>query len=55
MARKIEETRNQADLRYIRRHPQRDSFPVRRLTLAAALLVSFALILLVIQRFPLPI
>ncbi|MEA2907934.1 MAG: hypothetical protein QOJ15_15 [Bradyrhizobium sp.] len=55
MARKIEETRNQTDMRYIRRHPKRDPFPVRRLTLATALLVGFALVLLVVQRFPLPI
>jgi hypothetical protein len=55
MARKIEETRNQIDTRYIRRHPKRDLFPVRRLSLASALLAGFALILLVAQRFPLPI
>jgi hypothetical protein len=55
MARKIEETRNQTDTRYIRRHPKHDPFPVRRFGLAAALLVGFALILVVVQRFQLPI
>jgi len=55
MARKIEENRNQIDTRYIRRHPKRDLFPVRRLGLATALLVGFVLILLVVQRFPSPI
>jgi hypothetical protein len=55
MARKIEETHNQTDTRYVRRHPKLDLFPVRRLGLATALLVAFALILLVVQRFPLPI
>jgi hypothetical protein len=55
MARKIEETRNQIDARYIRRHPKRDLFPVRRFSLMAALLIGFVLILFVIQRFPLPI
>jgi hypothetical protein len=55
MARKIEEAHNQIDTRYIRRHPKRDLFPVRRLSLATALLVGFALILLAVQRFPSPI
>jgi hypothetical protein len=55
MARQIEETRNQIDTPYIRRYPKRDLFPVRRLSLASALLVGFALILLVIWRIPWPI
>jgi hypothetical protein len=37
MSRKAEESHNQTDLRYIRRHPQHDRFPVRRLSLAAQL------------------
>jgi hypothetical protein len=55
MAQKIEETRNQTDTRYIRRHPKLDLFPVRRLGLATALLVAFALFLVVVKRFQLPI
>jgi hypothetical protein len=55
LARDIEESHNQTDMRHIRRHPKHDRFPVRRLGLATALLVGFALILLAVQRFPLPI
>jgi hypothetical protein len=55
MARNVEESRNQTDMRYIRRHPKHDPFPVRRLGLAAALLVAAALILLVVERSPWPI
>jgi hypothetical protein len=48
---KTEESHNQTDLRYIRRHPKHDRFPVRRLTLAAAaLLIGVAMILLVALR-----
>jgi hypothetical protein len=55
MARKAEESHNQTDGRYIRRHPKHDRFPVRRLSLAAALLVAVAMILLVALRSPWPI
>ena len=55
MARNVEENHNQTDMRYIRRHPKHDPFPVRRLRLAAALLVAAALILLVVERSPWPI
>jgi hypothetical protein len=34
MARKVDESHNQTDVRYIRRHPRHDRFPVRRLRLA---------------------
>jgi hypothetical protein len=49
-SRKTEESHNQTDLRYIRRHPKHDRFPVRRLTLAATLLIAVAMILLVALR-----
>jgi hypothetical protein len=55
MARKVEESHNQIDMRYIRRHPKHDPFSVRRLSLPAALLVAFAMILLVVLCFPGPI
>jgi hypothetical protein len=55
MARKIEESHNQSDMRYIRRHPKRDPFPVRRLGLAAALPIATAIILLVVHGSPWPI
>jgi hypothetical protein len=49
MARKVfEESDNQTDVRAIRGHPKRDRFPVRRLGLAAALLIAVAVILLII-------
>jgi len=49
MARKLfEESDNQTDVRTIRGHPKRDRFPVRRLGLAAALLIAVAAILLII-------
>jgi hypothetical protein len=39
MARKeVEESHNQTDMRYIRRHPKHDRFSVRRLGLAAPLI-----------------
>jgi hypothetical protein len=49
MPRKVEESHNQSDMRHIRRHPKRDPFPVRRLGLAAALLIAAAIILLVVD------
>jgi hypothetical protein len=55
MARKIEESHNQSDMRQIRRHPKRDPFPVRRLGVAAALLIAAAIILLVVDGAPWPI
>jgi hypothetical protein len=56
MARKeVEESHNQTDVRYIRRHPKRDRFPVRPLSLASALLTAFAMILLVVLGSPWPI
>jgi hypothetical protein len=55
MARNVQESHNQTDMRYIRRHPKHDPFPVRRLGLAAALLVAVAVILLVVERSPWPI
>jgi hypothetical protein len=55
MARKAEESHNQTDVRYIRRHPKHDRFPVRRLSLAATLLIAVAMILLVALRSPWPI
>ena len=43
MARKgFEESDNRTEVRYIRRHPKHDRFPVRRLGLAAALLIAVA-------------
>jgi hypothetical protein len=54
MARKeFEESHNQTDVRYIRRHPKHDRFPVRRLDLAA-LLIAVAMILLVVLPSPWP-
>jgi hypothetical protein len=44
----FEESHNQTDARTIRGHPKRDRFPVRRLGLAAALLIATAVILLII-------
>jgi hypothetical protein len=55
MARKeFEESHNQIDVRYIRRHPKHDRFPVRRLGLAA-LLIAVAMMLLVVLPSPWPI
>jgi hypothetical protein len=49
MARKgFEESDNRTEVRYIRRHPKHDRFPVRRLGLAAALLIAVAVVLLII-------
>ena len=49
MARKVfEESDNQMDVRAISGQPKRDRFPVRRLGLAAALLIAVAAILLII-------
>jgi hypothetical protein len=50
----FEESHNQTDVRYIRRHPKHDRFPVRRLGLAA-LLIAVAMILLVVLPSPWPI
>ena len=52
MARK-EESHHQADVRYIRRHPKHDRFPVRRLGLAAVL-IAVAMILMVVPPLPWP-
>ena len=55
MARKeFEESDNRTEVRYIRRHPKHDRFPVRRLGLAA-LLIAVAVILLVVLPLPWPI
>ena len=35
----VKESHHQTDLRYIRRHPKHDRFPVRRIGLAAVLIV----------------
>jgi hypothetical protein len=43
----VKESHNQTDVRYIRRHPRHERFPVRRLGLTA-LLIAFAVILLII-------
>jgi hypothetical protein len=51
MRQKVEESQNQTDLRYIRHHPKRDRFPMRWLGLEAALMLAFA-ILLVVLRSP---
>jgi hypothetical protein len=51
MERKVEESHNQTDTRYVRRHPKHDLFPARRLSLATALLIAVATILLVVLRF----
>jgi hypothetical protein len=48
MARKVFDENNQTDARTIRGHPKHDRFPVRRLGLAAALLIAVAAILLII-------
>jgi hypothetical protein len=49
MTRKVfEESDNQMEVRAIRGHPKRDRFPVRRLGLAAALLIAVAAMLLII-------
>jgi len=54
MARKeVKESHNQTDLRYIRRHPKHNRFPVSRLGLAA-LLIAVAMILMVVLLLPLP-
>jgi hypothetical protein len=50
----IEESHNQTDVRYIRRHPKHDRFPIRRLGLAA-LLIAVVMILLVVLPSPWPI
>jgi hypothetical protein len=42
------ESCNQTNVRYIRRHPKHDRFPVRRLGLAAALMIAVAAILPII-------
>jgi hypothetical protein len=48
MARKeAKESHHQTDVRYIRRHPKHDRFPVRRLGLAAVL-IAVAMILMVV-------
>ena len=44
----VQESHNQTDVRYIRRHPKHERFPVRRLGLAA-LLIAVAVILLIIR------
>jgi hypothetical protein len=50
----IEESHNQIDVRYTRRHPKHDRFPVRRLGLAA-LMIVVAMTLLVVLPSPWPI
>jgi len=56
MARRVfEESDNQMDVRSIRGQPKRDRFPVRRLGLAAALLIAVAAILLIILPSQWPI
>ena len=56
MARKeVEESHNQTDVRYIRNHPKHDRFPVRRLGLAALLMIAVATILLVVLPSSWPI
>jgi hypothetical protein len=55
MRRKAEESQNQTDLRYIRHHPTRERFPMRRLGLATALLIAVATILVVGLQSPWPI
>ena len=53
MAQKVvTENHNQTDVRYIRRHPQHDRFPVWRLGLAAALLIAVAMMLLIVLPSP---
>ena len=55
MARKeVKESHHQTDVRYIRRHPKHDRFPVRRLGLAA-ILIAVAMILMVVLPLPWPI
>ncbi len=54
MARKeVEESHHQTDVRYIRRHPKHDRFPVRRLGLAAVL-IAVAMVLMVVLPLPWP-
>ena len=54
MARKeVKESHHQTDVRYIRRHPKHDRFPVRRLGLAAVL-IAVAMILMVVLPLPWP-
>jgi hypothetical protein len=45
-----DETQHQTDLRYIRRHPKHDRFPIRRLGLAVVLLIAVLIILFVALR-----
>jgi hypothetical protein len=55
MARKeFEESHNQTDVRYIRRHPKHQRVPARRLGLAV-LLIAVAMILLVVLPSPWPV
>ena len=49
----VKESHHQTDLRYIRRHPKHDRFPVRRLGLAAVL-IAVAMILMVVLPLPWP-
>ena len=55
MAKEFAESHNQTAVRYIRRHPKHDRFPVRRLGLAAALMIAVAAILLIILPSQWPI
>ena len=51
--REVEESHHQTDVRYIRRHPKHDRFPLRRLGLAAVL-TAVAMILMVVLPLPWP-
>ena len=49
MRQKVEGSRNQTDPRYIRHHPKRDRFPMRRIGLEAALVLAVAILLIVLR------
>jgi hypothetical protein len=42
----FEESDNRTEVRYVRHHPKHDRFPMRRLGLAAALMIAVAVIIL---------
>jgi hypothetical protein len=43
-----DESQHQTDVRYIRRHPKHDRFPIRRLGFAAVLLIAVVVIVVLV-------